>query len=113
MFFDLGYPNIQTMESFAHEIFQYPGSISLVLAPVILLIWRLWRFSIIPLLYPKDPKELPYWIPCELDKPEVLAYLTDQPPQILVCFIWGHAHLEYLEGTFNPQALQVMLSGSL
>ena len=27
------------------------------------LLWRLWRFEILPLIYPDDPKELPYWIP--------------------------------------------------
>lgn len=25
--------------------------------------WRIWRFTILPLIYPKEPKELPYWIP--------------------------------------------------
>ena len=28
-----------------------------------LLSWRLWRFSIAPLLNPKEPQEVPYWIP--------------------------------------------------
>ena len=39
--------------------------------------WRVWRFSIFPLWYRDDPKELPYWIPgrsnldhsCHLDLP--------------------------------------------
>jgi len=30
----------------------------------LLLVWRVWRFTIYPLLYPDRPKELPYWIPC-------------------------------------------------
>lgn len=30
-----------------------------------LLVWRLWRFTVRPYLRPHDPKELPYWIPCE------------------------------------------------
>lgn len=29
-----------------------------------LLVWRLWRFTISPMLHPNDAKELPYWIPC-------------------------------------------------
>ncbi|KAI0449786.1 cytochrome P450 [Xylaria acuta] len=29
-------------------------------------IWRVLRFTIIPLFYPNDPKELPYWIPGHL-----------------------------------------------
>jgi hypothetical protein len=28
-----------------------------------LLIWRLWRFTLYPLLHPSEPKELPYWVP--------------------------------------------------
>lgn len=28
-----------------------------------LLLWRLWRFTIRPLLNPHQPRELPYWIP--------------------------------------------------
>ncbi len=31
-----------------------------------LLLWRLWTFTIIPVLYSKDPKELPYWMPSML-----------------------------------------------
>ena len=31
-----------------------------------LLLWRLWRFTILPLLEPNQPKRLPYWIPCEI-----------------------------------------------
>ncbi|KAL7791987.1 cytochrome P450 [Trichoderma ceciliae] len=27
------------------------------------LLWRLWRFTVLPWMYPDDPKELPYWIP--------------------------------------------------
>ncbi|KAI0118649.1 cytochrome P450 [Nemania sp. FL0031] len=37
------------------------GTISFVI--LALGIWRLCRFTIIPLFYPSDPKELPYWIP--------------------------------------------------
>lgn len=25
--------------------------------------WRFWRFTVVPLLYPNEPKVLPYWIP--------------------------------------------------
>ena len=33
-----------------------------------LLLWRVWTFTLLPLLRPDDPKEVPYWIPgrCEL-----------------------------------------------
>ena len=28
-----------------------------------LLLWRIGKFTILPLFYRRDPKELPYWIP--------------------------------------------------
>ena len=31
----------------------------------LLLLWRLWIFTVRPLLKPDEPKILPYWIPCE------------------------------------------------
>ncbi|KAH8589197.1 cytochrome P450 [Bisporella sp. PMI_857] len=33
---------------------------------IVLLCWRLWRFTLTPILYPNDPRELPYWIPRHL-----------------------------------------------
>ncbi|KAF7586369.1 hypothetical protein BBP40_009015, partial [Aspergillus hancockii] len=30
---------------------------------ITLMLWRVWRFTIVPYLEPNDPKELPYWIP--------------------------------------------------
>ncbi|KAF7876406.1 hypothetical protein EAF04_001498 [Stromatinia cepivora] len=33
------------------------------IAILLLLIWRLYRFTISPIIYPRDPKEYPYWIP--------------------------------------------------
>lgn len=33
---------------------------------MLLIIWRLWRFTLLPAWYPREPKELPYWIPSEL-----------------------------------------------
>ena len=34
------------------------------IACCIILIWRLWRFSLAPTHIPNDPEQLPYWIPC-------------------------------------------------
>lgn len=34
-------------------------------AATLLLAWRLWRFTIEPTMKPTEPKELPYWLPCE------------------------------------------------
>lgn len=30
---------------------------------VLLLLWRFWKFKILPFLKPDEPKRLPYWIP--------------------------------------------------
>ena len=36
----------------------------LLLSPLwLLLLWRLWRFTVQPLINTKEPRELPYWIP--------------------------------------------------
>lgn len=32
----------------------------------LLLLWRLWRFTILPTFEPTEPKALPYWLPCML-----------------------------------------------
>lgn len=29
-----------------------------------LVTWRIWNFTLRPIAYPNEPKELPYWIPC-------------------------------------------------
>ena len=36
-----------------------------VITFVFLLLWRFWAFTVVPLLYPNRPNEVPYWIPCE------------------------------------------------
>lgn len=38
-----------------------PMIIALSLAALIT--WRLWRFTVVPYLFPREPKVLPYWIP--------------------------------------------------
>ena len=35
----------------------------LVIAIAAYLLWRAWKFSLKPVLYPKQPRDLPYWIP--------------------------------------------------
>lgn len=49
--------------SFTLLVQQHLSLFALVGAPLFLLSWRMWRFTIVPILYPNDPKELPYWIP--------------------------------------------------
>ena len=36
---------------------------ALIVVPLFLVLWRLWRFTLLPILRPNDPEELPYWIP--------------------------------------------------
>ena len=41
-----------------------------------LLLWRLWKYTVLPFLKPEEPKRLPYWIPCESQcpMPELLCF---------------------------------------
>ena len=32
-----------------------------------LLLWRLWKFSLVTVFWPQEPKEIPYWVPGEVD----------------------------------------------
>ncbi|VUC27966.1 unnamed protein product [Clonostachys rosea] len=46
-------------------IWAYKTSLIFFVLPILLLlVWRLWRFTIRPWLRPLEPKEIPYWIPC-------------------------------------------------
>ncbi|PSN65480.1 cytochrome P450 [Corynespora cassiicola Philippines] len=36
---------------------------SILAAFAALLLWRLYRFTIVPIAFPNDPKEYPYWVP--------------------------------------------------
>ena len=38
---------------------------ALLVVVAALLLWRLWTFTLHPLLNPLEPREVPYWIPCE------------------------------------------------
>lgn len=44
--------------------FLYAFSIFLSVA-IAWLTWGVWTFTIHPALHPDEPKQLPYWIPCE------------------------------------------------
>ncbi|KAI1159807.1 putative cytochrome P450 oxidoreductase [Nemania serpens] len=50
-----------TLSSVGHNYFPFANGV--ILLVVLLLAWRVWRFTITPMFYPNDPKELPYWIP--------------------------------------------------
>ncbi len=43
---------------------------------ILLLVWRVYKFHLCPTIRPEDPKELPYWIPCEIHKPFDLLRLS-------------------------------------
>lgn len=42
-----------------------PRASFFVASILLLVLWRVLRFTILPLLWPDEPKTLPYWIPCE------------------------------------------------
>ena len=52
-----------------------------------LLLWRIGKFTILPMFYRRDPKELPYWIP---GKYACLSqeWRTDAETQSLVATIY-------------------------
>lgn len=54
---------LRTVESYIATF----NSITLTFAcgAVAWLIWRVWAFTILPALRPNEPKQVPYWIPCE------------------------------------------------
>lgn len=47
----------------------YIGRLEILLVTVVLssllLLWRIWRFTVLPLLHPDQPKEFPYTVPGE------------------------------------------------
>ena len=59
------------------------GQISLaavaIASATVLVSWRLWAFTIVPALYPHEPKEVPYWIPCKLFIDELKANFLNRP----------------------------------
>ncbi len=44
-------------------------SVAIFSSLTILLLWRLWNFTVLPVFYRDDPKELPYWIPGKSNQP--------------------------------------------
>ena len=43
--------------------------VSIYMMGVLYMLWRSWKFTLRPILRPKDPQELPYWIPSEYYRP--------------------------------------------
>ena len=76
MFFQWLHDNIESLGTQGVQSF----NVVLLVSPLFsaLLAWRLWAFTIRPIWYPNEPKELPYWIPCRSLKRLVLftLYLT-------------------------------------
>ena len=65
----------------------------------LLLIWRLWRFTILPSFEPSEPKPLPYWLPCM-----TIPILMTETSEILMIVVigdsanhlWHHRALGYI-----------------
>ncbi|KAL4959538.1 cytochrome P450 [Aspergillus stella-maris] len=47
-------------------------------AVLAILMWRIWRFTVQPILHPEEPKEVPYWIPSS--KQSLSKRSNAQPP---------------------------------
>jgi hypothetical protein len=50
------------------------------------LTWRFWRFTLSPMLYPNDPREFPYWIPCK----NLLRSSSSMTVNIFLVFGWHY-----------------------
>ena len=48
--------------------------------------WRCWRFTITPLLYPNEIKELPYWIPCKSFRNPFFFFFLAAPSSCFITF---------------------------
>lgn len=51
-----------------------PIVIVILAATILWIAWRIWTFTIKPLLNPKEPREMPYSIPCELKNVQSMAH---------------------------------------
>ena len=40
-----------------------PVLVSALIIVLPLLLWRIWTFTILPVLHPDEPKQIPYWVP--------------------------------------------------
>ena len=53
-----------------------------------LLLWRLWKFTFVPALYPDDPIDLPYWTPCMLNSTPI-----NSAAQLLIVFSYSYRYI--------------------
>lgn len=60
------------IHSLKTNVEQHPYSAVFASAVVVLLAWRLVRFTIAPVFRPNEPKEYPYWIPGEVTQPPLV-----------------------------------------
>lgn len=58
----------ETVENSSTTAFACLASLCLVL------LWRFYVFTLQPLIWPSDPKVLPYWVPCRLSQPILLPF---------------------------------------
>lgn len=69
---------------------------SLIVVIVAWVSWYLWRFNISPALHPREPKQLPYWIPCK----SMLNPKARMRDLILPCSRW-YAMIEAFSATLE------------
>ncbi len=51
------------LEQAIKTVYHHTPLLVLACLGVLLLLWRLWRFTIVPAWWPDEPKLLPYWVP--------------------------------------------------
>lgn len=64
-----GYPALKSLNLELLEFLQGLDTrqqVTFIVLPLLYMTWRLWMFTVKPWLWPDDPKDLPYWIPCKL-----------------------------------------------
>ncbi len=54
-------------------------------AATLLLSWRIWRFTIEPMMKPTEPRELPYWLPCE----QAISTCSFSSNQLITIVVFG------------------------
>lgn len=73
---------------------------SLIIFVLALLAWRLWTFTIRPLLKPDELEYLPYWIPCkQMSQPDLPFIMTSVSTHLIIIRSYRYAvdyqnHLE-------------------
>jgi hypothetical protein len=70
-----------------HGLISSPTAIAMAILLSSIMIWRLWKFTVVPVFYPERVRELPYWIPCKL----ISATMEAEPSLLNQYTVVGHS----------------------